>query len=278
MASSTNSIKSSPVIAGSSVIAWERATAESTRCEDFVTIEEPLEIRVDTRTVAITMRTPGHDEELAAGFLLSEGVISDPDDIESIQRHPATSRVNTIDVFTRPDIQVDFARLTRHVFAASSCGLCGKTAIDAIEQSFPPIRSTARLHANRILDMANKLGPAQSDFARTGGLHAAAVFDVSGGLKRIREDIGRHNAVDKVVGRSFLQREKIGEDRILFVSGRTSFEIVQKALAGKFTIVAAVSAPSSLAIDFAERSGITLLGFVRDGRMNVYTQTQRIEF
>jgi FdhD protein len=245
---------------------------------DELAIEEPLEIRVRGRAVSITMRTPGHDEELAAGFLLSEGMIRDRADVLAIEPCGRSDEGNLLNVRLGPLVAVDFERLTRHVFASSSCGLCGKATIEAIRGQFPPIQSSLQIDAQTILGLAEKMRQAQETFALTGGLHAAALFDVEGRLVTVREDVGRHNAVDKVLGHAFLQGLLPLERQVLLVSGRTSFEILQKALSARLAIVAAVSAPSSLAVDFAVDSGQTLIGFLRGGRMNVYSHAGRVRF
>jgi FdhD protein len=246
------------------------------RHRDELVVEEPLEIRVDTRPISVTMRTPGHDEELAAGFLLSEGLIRSQEDILKIVRHPRSARGNVVNIFLAPGVTVDFERLTRHVFASSSCGLCGAATIEAVHKQFPPLRSRVVVAREVLAGLPEVLRKEQTTFARTGGLHAAAVFHLAGPPVVVREDVGRHNAVDKVLG--FALREgRLPLDRhVLLVSGRASFEILQKALAARIPVVAAVSAPSSLAVEFARASGQTLVGFLREGRMNVYSRRDRI--
>ena len=244
--------------------------------EDELAVEEPLEIRVRGRAVSVTMRTPGHDEELAAGFLLSEGLISEASHISNIEPCAQNEEGNLINVQLHPLVPVDFARLTRHVFASSSCGLCGKATIDAVRTQFPKIQSTAQVAAQTLLALPARMRQAQDTFSRTGGLHAAALFTTAGDLVVLREDVGRHNAVDKVIGHALLRGHWPLNQHVLLVSGRTSFEILQKALAARIPIVAAVSAPSSLAVEFAEDSGQTLIGFLRDERMNIYTGAQRL--
>jgi FdhD protein len=238
--------------------------------------EEPLEIRVDNRPVAVTMRTPGHDDELAAGFLLSEGVIARGEQLVSIASHPRNKTRNVIGVFLADGVKLDLKSLDRHTFVSSSCGLCGKTSIAAVRRRFAPIRSRVRIDAALLLQLPDKLRSQQTAFARTGGLHAAGVFDLNGNLIVSREDIGRHNAVDKVLGHGLLNGLLPYDRKVLIVSGRASFEIMQKALAGRLPIIAAVSAPSSLAVEFAKASRQTLAGFVRGDRMNVYSGAQRL--
>ena len=246
---------------------------------DQLAVEEPLEIRVRGQSVAVTMRTPGHDDELAAGFLVSEGLIRQRNDVTEIaycQRGEAADFENTLNVFLSPSVEIDFEKLTRHVFASSSCGLCGKASIEAVQQHFPPVESQMEIAMKKILQLPEKLRSAQAAFARTGGLHAAAIFDSKGRLIVLREDVGRHNAVDKVIGHAFLRGSFPVENHVLLVSGRASFEIMQKALAARLPMVCAVSAPSSLAMEFARESGQTLIGFLRGVTMNVYSHPERI--
>ena len=183
-----------------------------------------------------------------------------------------------MDVLLAPDVTVDFARLTRHVFASSSCGLCGKASIAAVRGQFPRVRSRVTVAAETLLALPEKMRATQTTFAATGGLHAAALFTADGELLLLREDVGRHNAVDKVLGRAFLDGLLPLGRHVLLVSGRTSFEILQKALAGGVAVVAAVSAPSSLAVEFARANGQTLVGFLREGRFNVYAGEKRVVF
>lgn len=235
-----------------------------------------MELRVETRPVAVVMRTPGQDEELAAGFLLTEGVVRRPEDIRLIRRHPRHRNGNVIEVYLAAGVTVDYAQLTRHVFAASSCGLCGKTTIASIRTRFPRATGSWQVDAGTLLGLPQAMREAQTVFGATGGLHAAALFGIDGTLLALREDVGRHNAVDKLLGRALLDGRLPLEDCVLLVSGRTSFEILQKALAGGVSLVAAVGAPSSLAVDFARASGQTLVGFLRDGRFNVYSGPRRV--
>ncbi|MEN9735283.1 MAG: formate dehydrogenase accessory sulfurtransferase FdhD [Verrucomicrobiota bacterium] len=238
---------------------------------DAVAGEEPLEIRVDTRPIAVVMRTPGRDDELALGFLVSEGLIRRPSEVRDVRPNPRNASGNSIDVLLAPEVTVDFARLTRHVFASSSCGICGATSIQSVRRQFPPLSAAPRVSAETLIALPDRLRESQTEFSRTGGLHAAGLFDVSGRLLAVREDIGRHNAVDKLLGWGFREGRLPLQDLGLLVSGRVSFEIVQKALAGGIALVAAVSAPSSLAVEFARRNSQTLIGFLRDGRFNVYS-------
>ncbi len=245
---------------------------------DELSVEEPLEIRVKNRAVSVTMRTPGHDEELAAGFLLTEGMIHERRDVAAIEPCALDRGGNVVNVVLSSSAKVDFEKLTRHVFASSSCGLCGKATIDAVHASFDPIESDVTIDAQTLLALPEKLRAAQATFDRTGGLHGAALFTISGDLIVAREDVGRHNAVDKVLGYGFLNNLLPFDRHVLLVSGRSSFEIMQKALAGRVPIVAAVSAPSSLAVEFASDSGMTLVGFLRERRMNVYSEPGRVRF
>ncbi|XAL99906.1 formate dehydrogenase accessory sulfurtransferase FdhD [Phycisphaeraceae bacterium D3-23] len=248
----------------------------STPTTDELAVEEPLEIRVRGRAVSITMRTPGHDDELALGFLLSEGLIRSADDVSRVDPCVRAAEGNVINVFLAPHVAVDFDKLTRHVFASSSCGVCGKASIDAIRIGFSSVSSEATFSAETIQRLPEALRDEQSTFDRTGGLHAAALFDPDGNLIVLREDVGRHNAVDKVLGWAIRQPGLALGEHGLMVSGRASFEIVQKALAAGLPLIAAVSAPSSLAVELAHDSGQTLVGFLRPGRMNIYTHASRV--
>lgn len=235
-------------------------------------------MRVRGRSVVVTMRTPGHDSELAAGFLMTEGLIQKRSDI--IEIAPCLqggAPENTLNIFLSPAVEVNFEQLTRHVFATSSCGLCGKASIDAVHQHFPPVDSQIAIQAKTLKELPQHLRAAQKTFAQTGGLHAAAVFDAKGKLIVLREDVGRHNAVDKVIGHGFLAGHLPFQAHVLLVSGRASFEILQKALAARIPIVAAISAPSSLAVEFARESNQTLVGFLRGQSFNVYSQPERIK-
>jgi FdhD protein len=244
---------------------------------DSLAQEEPLEIRVRGRSIAVTMRTPGNDRELAAGFLFTESIVAQPADIVEIAPcQQSDNPQNVLNVFLAPGVDVDLGRLTRHVFASSSCGVCGKASIDAVRQNFAPVQSDLMLTSDLLLQLPGRMRAAQRTFAQTGGLHAAALFDSQGLLLRLHEDIGRHNAVDKVIGESFIKRELPLARNVLLVSGRASFEIMQKALAAGIPLVCAVSAPSSLAVEFAKESGQTLVGFLRAQSMNVYSHPNRI--
>jgi FdhD protein len=240
---------------------------------DDLTIEEPLEIRIGRKTLATTMRTPGHDDELAAGFLVSEAIVHDRSAITEISADGG----NRVIVSLAEGMKLKLNSAQRFGTISSSCGLCGKTNIDDIRQNFPAIESAnLRIDIETLLSLSEKLRNAQSDFARTGGIHAAGIFDLSGELKIVREDIGRHNAVDKAIGRAFLHKLLPLNRHVLVVSGRASFEIVQKALAAGIPVVAAVSAPSTLAVDFARESNQTLVGFLRPPSFNVYSHIERV--
>ena len=248
----------------------------SRRKIDRLAVEEPLEVRVDTRSVSVTMRTPGHDAELAAGFLFTEGLVHKRRDIADVKSYTRNDQGNVVDVFLAPHVKFDFAKLTRHVFVSSSCGLCGKASIDAVHQHFKPIRKRVVIRSSVLERIPVQLSSAQETFAQTGGLHAAAIYSVRGELVVVREDVGRHNAVDKVIGYGFLNELLPYENHVLLVSGRASFEIMQKALAARIPIVAAISAPSSLAAEFARSNGQMLIGFLRAGRMNIYAHPERM--
>jgi len=248
--------------------------------EDYVTVEEPLEIRLGGLSLAVTMRTPGNDEELVAGFLHSERVIGTADDLDVITPYRVSDHDlqggNVVNVLLRGNLQVARERLRRNFVASSSCGLCGKATIDAIRTELPPVSSDLVVPSGLFNRLERAMGRAQATFERTGGLHAAGLFDAFGQLIVLREDVGRHNAVDKVVGHMLLARRMPLERHILMVSGRASFEIMQKALAARIPIVAAVSAPSSMAVEMAAAADMTLVGFVRPGGFNVYAGAERI--
>ena len=238
-----------------------------TRGEDLVAVEEPLEIRLGGAPVAVTMRTPGHDEELALGFCLTEG-------LEPVAaRAPDDLVANTVDV-EAPSF--DPERVRRNFYTSSSCGVCGKGAIEAVQVAAPRVESTLEVRDAVVSSLPERLREAQRAFAATGGLHAAGLFTAEGVLVCVREDVGRHNALDKVVGWAFLNEALPLSERVLCVSGRLSFELVQKASVAGCPVLVAVGAPSSLAVELAIDRGITLCGFVREGRMTVYTEPWRI--
>jgi FdhD protein len=244
--------------------------------EDKLAVEEPLEIRLGRFAVSVTMRTPGHDLELAAGFLLTEGVIRGTDDIEEITG-PKRALPNVVSVKLRRNLRFDRGRLRRYFHGTSSCGLCGKATLEAIRIKTRPISTELKISAGLLYSLPQKLRDEQETFDETGGLHAAAVFDRRGRLLWLREDVGRHNAVDKVIGAALLQEKFPLDQHILLVSGRGSFEIMQKALIARLPVVAAVSAPSSLAVALARKFKMTLIGFLRGRACNVYAGGERIE-
>jgi FdhD protein len=258
------------------ILRWNGESAHEQ--DDDLAEEEPLEICVRGHAVSVTMRTPGQYAELAAGFLLTEGIIRGPRDVLRIEHCDRNENGNVLNVLLAPLVPVDFERLTRHVFASSSCGLCGKATIDSIQGQFPPVQSDMQMDAELLASLPQQMRAAQETFNRTGGLHAAALFDTDGKLIVLREDVGRHNAVGKVVGYCLLHGPFPLDRHILLVFGRSSFEIMQKALAARVPIVAAVSAPSSLAATFALESGQTLIGFLRYRRMNVYANASASAF
>jgi FdhD protein len=234
---------------------------------DAVAVEEPLEIRIDGRPVAVTMRTPGHDEELALGFCLSEGLRP------SRARLPADLAANTVEVDAGG---FDPARLQRSFYTSSSCGVCGKGALEAVAVEAPRVEAQLRVTFDLVASLPERLREAQAAFAATGGLHATGLFSADGALLCVREDVGRHNALDKVVGWAFAAGLLPLDDSLLCVSGRLSFELVQKASVAGCPVVVAVGAPSSLAVELARDRGITLCGFVRGGTANVYSEPWRI--
>jgi FdhD protein len=235
---------------------------------DQVAVEEPLEIRIGGRPVAVTMRTPGHDEELALGFCLSEGLRP------HAARLPDDLAANTVDV-DAPGF--DPARLQRSFYTSSSCGVCGKGALEAVAVDSPRVESQLHLPLSLVVSLPDRLREAQAAFAATGGLHATGLFSADGELLCAREDVGRHNAMDKVIGWAFGAGRLPLEDAMLCVSGRLSFELVQKAAVAGCPVLVAVGAPSSLAVSLARDRGITLCGFVRGGAANVYTEAWRID-
>ncbi len=249
---------------------------------DTVATEEPMEIRVvgpgqDARAVAVTMRTPGGDYELAVGFLFTEGLIS-PRDVQRVaycdDLGDEEQRYNVVTVTL--DRPFDHEVLRRNFYATSSCGICGKAALEDVEVHCAPVASGTEIPASVLVSLPDALRAKQRVFDRTGGLHAAGLFTPAGRLITLREDVGRHNAVDKVIGEQLLAGNVPLADHVLQVSGRASFEIVQKVAVAGIPVVSAVSAPSSLAVDAAERLGLTLVGFVRDGRCNVYSHPERV--
>jgi FdhD protein len=247
--------------------------------DEKLAVEEPLEIRLAGRRFTLTMRTPGHDEELAAGFLFAEGFINNATELGEIRRvrgRKGAPDPNAIDVILNVPADGLRARLKRNFVMSSSCGVCGKTSIDSIRRRVAPASDSARVAPATLLALPEKLRAGQRVFAATGGLHGAAIFSLDGTMLAIREDVGRHNAVDKVVGYALTNTMVPLSRHIMMVSGRLSFEIVQKAAAAGVPILAAVSAPSSLAVELAEEIGTTMVGFLRDGSFNIYTRPDRV--
>lgn len=247
----------------------------STRKDDVLAVEEPLEIRVAwsaageqrEKNISVTMRTPGDDFDLAAGFLMTEGLIAASRDIESIRNWGSP---NVVRVALREGVRLDSSKLDRHFYTTSSCGVCGKTSIDALRVAATPLPDSPSIDAALVHRLPTLLEQHQSAFRSTGGLHGAAVISNRGDVLRVREDIGRHNAVDKAIGSLFLEGMTPLRDTILMVSSRAGFELAQKAIMAGIPVLATVGAPSTLAVDLAREFHLTLLGFVRDGRFNVY--------
>jgi len=282
----------------------EKVTGRTSRqVLDSLAIEEPLEIQLNygpsnsrqTRSISVTMRTPGNDFDLAAGFLMTEGVVRDANDIEQIanaghpfsepEQSPQTmdaiklrSKQNIVRVDLATDVAVSLANLQRNFYTTSSCGICGKASLLALRTVCPPrAKNNFRMDAELLYGLPGRLRESQGVFDRTGGLHAAGLFDSTGDLLALREDVGRHNAVDKLIGSEFLADRTPLRDRLLLLSGRASFELLQKALMGGIPMVAAVGAPSSLAVQVAKDFDITLVGFLRDGHFNIYHGSENID-
>lgn len=265
---------------------------------DVLAVEEPLEIRIGLREngklshkpISITMRTPGDDAELAAGFLFTEGIIRHPDQVKQIRHcglkigkgsglidRASALNSNTIRVDLNDEVDVNLQSLERHFYTTSSCGVCGKSSIEALHTGAKKIESdTLKIAAETIHRMPDALLARQKAFEKTGGLHASVIFKTNGDIDTVREDVGRHNALDKVIGTKFLAGEMPLSDKVLMVSGRASFELVQKALMAGIPILAAVGAPSSLAVELAREFGMTLIGFVRNERFNIYCGEERV--
>lgn len=271
--------------------------AHAEPCNDSIAVEEPLEIQLEygprsdrtTRAISITMRTPGHDAELVAGFLMTEGVLFDAADIEDIvtahagkapqseaEDTEASSIRNTVRVILAPGVQFNTASLERNFYTTSSCGICGKASLLALRSVCPPRReNTLQVDAEVLYTLPDRLRAEQAVFDRTGGLHACGLFDRDGNLLALREDVGRHNACDKLLGREFLADRTPLRDRILLLSGRASFELLQKSVMAGVSTVVSVGAPSSLAVDVARDFDITLVGFLRDRSLNIYNGAGR---
>ena len=268
---------------------WKVRQASTEAATDFLAIEAPLEINLsygaegkrNSKPISITMRTPGQDLELALGFLFTEGIIQSMDQVASAVHMdtflPESDR-NRILVSLHASVEVDLNRLERHFYTTSSCGVCGKSSIEAIRvgQGVQPLVTDLKIDKDLIHQLPGLLRKEQSVFESTGGLHGCALFDLSGEMLILREDVGRHNALDKLIGAAFQAGSTPLTEHILLLSGRISFELVQKALLAGITIIVAVGAPSSLAVALAAENGITLAGFVREGKYNVYTHPERI--
>lgn len=247
--------------------------------DEKLAVEEPLEIRLGGRRFTLTMRTPGHDAELAAGFLFAEGFINNASELGEIRRvrgRKGEPEPNAIDIILNVPAEGLRARLKRNFVMSASCGVCGKTSIESIRRRVEPPSDSARVSPTTLLALSARLREGQRVFAATGGLHGAAIFSLDGTMLAIREDVGRHNAVDKVIGYALTNQMLPLSRHLMMVSGRLSFEIMQKAAAAGLPILAAVSAPSSLAVELAEEVGTTLVGFLRDGSFNIYTRPDRL--
>lgn len=258
--------------------------------DDLLAVEEPLEIRLgfgeldlrEQKRVAVTMRTPGNDFELALGFLYTEGIIQNPNDIYKIQYctelNSIENKENIVRVELNPAVNLDWSKLQRNFYTTSSCGVCGKESIEAIRTTcnIPKHQPQLTINPSVIVALPDKLRARQSVFEHTGGIHACALFNVDGNLHLVREDVGRHNALDKLIGAGLKMNDGLLSSGILLLSGRASFELLQKAAMANIQVVCAVGAPSSLAVQTAQEFGITLIGFLRDNRFNIYTHTERI--
>ena len=264
---------------------WTQTEGRFQRKRDVIIVEEPLEIRVQAGTeeqvIAVTMRTPGEDFELAAGFLYAEGVISAKDEVTEISYCVGSDRTqqeyNQLTVALRAPTLPDVTHLERHFITNSACGLCGKISLDALAaRDLAPVPPGPTIPPETLYPLPETLQQGQHLFSQTGGLHAAALFDRDGNLLALREDVGRHNALDKLIGWGLLNKQLPFADKIIMVSGRASYELLQKSLVARAPILCAVSAPSSLAISLAERFNITLVGFLRGKRYNVYTGVERV--
>ncbi|MFN4082938.1 MAG: formate dehydrogenase accessory sulfurtransferase FdhD [Bacteroidia bacterium] len=255
---------------------------------DLLAVEEPLEIRLgfgktqnrQQKSIAVTMRTPGNDFELALGFLITEGIINSIDDVISIkyctEKNLIEQHENIVRVELKPEIKIDFDRLNRHFYTTSSCGVCGKSSIEAVSINCKPVSITNfSIEAEKILKLPETIKNSQLVFEHTGGLHASALFDKTGNLLFIREDVGRHNALDKLIGAVKSKNLDLSQS-ILLLSGRASFELIQKSAVAGIPIVCAIGAPSSLAVNLAQNTGITLIGFLRGERFNIYSFRERI--
>lgn len=260
------------------VVRWREARAAEA-ATDVVATEEPLEVRIRGRSVAVLMRTPGHDRELTAGFLFTEGILRRAEDLLDLlpcREQPGGEAGNVVEAVLAPEVEVDFARLTRHVFTSSSCGVCGTTTLDALFRTAPPLSPGPRLAPRALGTWPARLARHQPLFAATGGAHGCALLTPEGRIDWAHEDAGRHNALDKAIGAALLAGALPLSGHGLMLSGRISFELVQKALLAGVPVVAGMGAPSSLAIACARRAGLTLVGFVREDRFNVYAGGARL--
>ena len=266
-----------PRVTSHPVTRWTAAGSE--RLDDSIAVERALEIRVDGRPLAVTLRTPGDDEDLALGFLAGEGVIRGPMDVISVAAEPAScsDEADRIEVRLATGVTLDWSKLERHFAATAACGLCGRAHLESLRSGLTPIAVESRVPAARLVELPARLAGVQRTFAATGGLHAAALCAERDGTPEVlREDVGRHNAVDKIAGWLIRGGRYPANGGVLWVSGRAGAEIVLKAARARLPVLAAVGAPSSLALELAEAAGMTLIGFVRDGRMNVYCGESRI--
>ncbi|MCS6972893.1 MAG: formate dehydrogenase accessory sulfurtransferase FdhD [Cyclobacteriaceae bacterium] len=254
---------------------------------DLLAVEEPLEIRLgfgpvserQQRSLSVTLRTPGHDFELALGFLFTEGIINSMDDVGQVAYCRDVGRQqqdNIVRVELQPHIAPDWQKLQRNFYTTSSCGVCGKSSIEAVQQRCNVLADTFTLPAGMIYSLPEVMRTSQPVFTHTGGLHASALFSTKGELKILREDVGRHNALDKVIGAMFMQNRLPLSDYLLLVSGRAGFELVQKAVMAGLAVMVAVGAPSSLAVELAQQCNLTLIGFARDNKFNIYAGAHRI--
>jgi len=268
-----------PAIAPTSIL---RVTTDATvEQPDLLAVEEPLQIRLgygpvgerEQRPLVVTLRTPGHDEELALGYLVAEGLIQRPEQVLSCRfcSQDEQKMTNDLRVELHPDVAIDWTRLERSGLSSAACGLCGKTTIESLQAEIPPITASFPVSSELLRSLPERLRAVQPTFAHTGGLHAAALFDQSGTLRLVREDIGRHNALDKLIGAAFWQGWLPLESYGVLVSGRVGYELVQKCWMAGVPLLAAIGAPSSLAVELARKAGMTLIGFVRPDRYNIYT-------
>ncbi len=256
---------------------WRFQDGQRSELSDWVVVEEPLEIRVQGESLAVIMRTPGHDVELATGFCVTEGVVKSMESIGTVRqcRSEEDGELNVVEVALAPDVGFDPERLRRNLMASAACGVCGRASLEALATRATPLRSGLRVRREILETLPDRLLGAQESFGRTGALHASGLFDAEGRLLVCREDVGRHNAVDKVVGRACLDGLKT-DDSILLVSGRTSFEILQKAAVARIPVVCAVSGPTTLAIETARAFEITLINFLRGQSMNIASRPDRV--